>query len=111
MASVTHPVVLRTAQAETYDALALLVRQIERDPTNATVDRLNRIDTLGIDLRHLCRDLESALTAEDNRLRSEGTTDQLDDRWIKNLRRLEVMLALLNRAELAVIRAQTEARA
>ena len=102
---------LRTRQSETYDQLVFEVKRIERDPANATVDRLNRIDLLGVDLKHLCRDLESALTAEDNRLRSEGTTDQLDDRWIKNLRRLEVMLALLNRAELAVIRAQTEARA
>ena len=106
----TVPVALRNVQAETYDQLVFEVKRIERDPTNATVDRLNRIDLLGVDLKHLCRDLESALTAEDNRLRSEGTTDQLDDRWIKNLRRLEVMLALLNRAELAVIRAQTEAR-
>jgi hypothetical protein len=45
------------------------------------------------------RTLEDALTTEDERLRSDGTTDELDDRWIRNLRRLEVICDLLNDAK------------
>jgi hypothetical protein len=62
----------------------------------------NLILTRGIDLWQMCRDLETALDSEDTRLRTDGTTDELDDRWIKNLHRLEVMLALLDRAYAAI---------
>jgi hypothetical protein len=53
----------------------------------------------GVELDRMRRTLEAALTTEDERLRSEGTTDELDDRWIRNLRRLEVICDLLNDAK------------
>lgn len=93
---------LRKNQADTYELLEQEVARIERDPANATRARLLRIDHLGADLNRMCRELESALELESKRLRDEGTSDDLDLRWIKNLRRLEFMRALLNRA-LAVI--------
>ena len=46
--------------------------------------------------------LQDALTAEDSRVRASGITDELDARWIKNLRRLELMLAMLDRAQAVI---------
>jgi hypothetical protein len=90
---------LRGDQAETFDALEFEVNRIERHPGRVSLERLARVDQLGVALWRLCRQLERALDAEDKRLTVLGTTDDLDDRWIKNLRRLETMRQLLNRAE------------
>jgi len=48
--------------------------------------------------------VEDALSREETRLRDGGSTPDLDDRWIKNLRRLELMRSLLDRAYAALPR-------
>lgn len=46
----------------------------------------------------LCKELETVLKDEDARLSEDGTTVEMDDRWILNLRRLEKLRDLLNRS-------------
>lgn len=93
---------LSQRQAETYDLLKHDVAALERSPLNRKPDRINRVLRLGVDLARMCRELEAALRIEDDRLRTEGTTEELDTRWIKNLHRLETMQSMLNRAEAAI---------
>jgi hypothetical protein len=93
---------LRRCQAEIYDALEFELDRLHRASGAKRRARLIQIDALGVSLWQMCQTLESALTTEDDRLRANGTTDELDDRWIKNLRRLELMYALLDRARAAV---------
>jgi hypothetical protein len=102
MTTMTSSATLRKDQARAYDALATELAALDRTPTRYRPSQLRKIDACGVDLAQHCRRLESILTAEDERLRTEGTTDELDDRWIKNLRRLELMLALLAEAKAAV---------
>lgn len=99
---------LRGDQAETFDALEFEVNRIERHPDRVSRERLARLDQLGVELSHLCRQLERALDAEDKRLRAIGTTDVLDDRWIMNLHRLETIRGLLDRAERISIKGMTK---
>lgn len=90
---------LSQRQSDTYDVLLRDVRALEQSPVNRKPERVNRVLRLGVDLSRMCRELESALAVEDKRLTEDGTSDELDDRWIKNLRRLETMQALLDRAK------------
>lgn len=96
----TIPVALRNVQAETFEALEFELNRLDRTPPHRRNYRLQRIDVLGVDLWRMCQQLQDALTEEDNRLRAlHGSSAELDDRWIKNLHRLERMLALLARAK------------
>lgn len=89
---------LTTRQTEIYDALAFEITRGKRAPEKLTRTRLLRIDQLGNELHRLCMELEAALRFEDDRLTTEGTSDESDNRWIKNLHRLEAMRDLLSRA-------------
>jgi hypothetical protein len=90
---------LSTRQADTYDLLERDVCRLEQTPGKVDQKRLLRVYQLGAELHAMCAELETALQLEDERLRTDGTTDDLDARWIKNLRRLETMRDLLTRAK------------
>ena len=80
------------------EALARLAMPI---PIRDRHDYERRVLEYGAELNRMRRTLEAALSQEDERLRTEGTTDDLDDRWIRNLHRLEVICDLLDQAKAA----------
>lgn len=79
-----------------------LTKLASLEVTSRRTFRVNRVLKAADPLRPVITDLESALSEEDARLRANGTSDSDDDRWIKNLRRLEIMLALIAQADAAL---------
>ena len=96
------PTQLTPKQLETYEILACEVDRIEGSVNRVPRSRLNRVYQHGVALHHLCETLEGQLAKEDARLKAEGTTPELDARWILNLRRLERMRTLLQRTKVAL---------
>lgn len=95
-------VALTERQADTYEILEREVRLLEISNGRVSKSRLLRVSQHATELSRMCRTLEGQLTREDDRLRTDGTTPEFDDRWITNLRRLERMLALLDRTKAAL---------
>lgn len=93
---------LTTRQAETYDVLEQEVNRLEGSANRVPRSRLTRVYQHGVALHHLCETLEAQLAKEDARLTADGTSPEMDERWIRNLRRLEKMRTLLHRTKVAL---------
>lgn len=101
---------LTRAQRAVADEVLLLTRVLSGRMAAKRRNELSR------DLMALCSDLAgmrtmlaSALESEDIRLRADGTDDDLDDRWIRNLRRYEMLSHVLAAAEAVLAHSGREA--
>lgn len=96
-------IALTQRQADTYDILEREVKRLEGNYGRVSTSRQVRVYQHGVELHRMCKTLEEQLTKEDTRLKAEGSTPELDERWIRNLRRLEMMRALLDRTKEALL--------
>lgn len=92
--------ILTTKQRELANEALLLIRVLGGSMTIKRRNDLSRdLMAACIPLSQMRDTLAEKLEQEDNRLRSDGTDDDLDNRWILNLRRYETICNVLAQAE------------
>lgn len=92
--------VLTDKQRDATDTVLRHMRALER--TSFPAERqavMPKLIAASVELKRIARKVETQLVDYDKALIERGTTEAEDDLWIQNLRRLETMLAVLERAK------------